>query len=140
MESRAWTEEAFSENLFVAEEDMDRYLIETPHTGSECLALIKQINAQGYLQNFDWGCEAGIHAGWAIIEAENEEQAHLAVPPLVRRRARITKLNKFDAIAIEHYEKQEAAAPLQNLLGESRTRVGVREAPTPSQRRQASCG
>ena len=47
---------------------MDRYLIETPHTGPECLVLIKLINAQGYLSNFDWGCEAGIHSGWAIIE------------------------------------------------------------------------
>ena len=30
---------------------MDRYLIETPFTGSECLDLIKLINAQGYLWN-----------------------------------------------------------------------------------------
>ena len=40
---------------------------------------------------------AGVHSGWAIIEAENEAQAHLAVPPLVRGQARVTKLNKFDA-------------------------------------------
>ena len=89
---------------------MDRYLIETPHTASECLDLIKLINAQGYLWNFDWGCEAGIHSGWAIIDAENEAQARLAVPPLVRSRARIVKLNKFDATTIKNYEKQQAAA------------------------------
>jgi hypothetical protein len=89
---------------------MDRYLIETPHTGSECLDLIKLINAQGYLWNFDWGCEDGIHSGWAIILADNGAQARLAVPPLVRSRARIIKLNKFDATTIEGYEKQEAVA------------------------------
>ena len=89
---------------------MDRYLIETPHTSSECLDLIKLINAQGYLWNFDWGCEAGIHSGWAIIDADNEQEARLAVPPLVRGRARIVKLNKFDATTIEEYEMQEAAA------------------------------
>ena len=89
---------------------MDRYLIETPHKGSECLDLLKLINAQGYLWNFDWGCEAGIHSGWAIINAENEAQARLAVPPLVRSRARIVKLNKFNAATIKVYEKQEAAA------------------------------
>jgi len=88
---------------------MDRYLIETPHTSSECLDLIKLINAQGYLWNFDWRCEAGIHSGWAIINAENEVQARLAVPPLVRSRARIIKLNKFDATTIEDHERQEAA-------------------------------
>ena len=32
------------------------------------------------------------------------------MPPLVRSRARIIKLNKFDATTIEDYEKQEAAA------------------------------
>jgi hypothetical protein len=89
---------------------MNRYLIETPHTGSECLDLVKLVNAQGYLWNFDWGCEVGIHSGWAIFEAEDEAQARLAVPPLVRSRARIVKLNKFDATTIEVHEKQQAAA------------------------------
>lgn len=92
---------------------MNRYLIETPHTGSECLVLIKELNAQGYLWNFDWGCEAGIHCGWAIIAAENEAQAQLAVPPLVRGRARVIRLNKFEGKNIEHYE-QEAAVPSQS--------------------------
>lgn len=74
---------------------MERYLIETPHTDENCLALIDELNAQGYLQHFDWGCRAGIHSGWAVIEAENEVQARLCVPPLVRGNARITQLNKF---------------------------------------------
>ena len=76
---------------------MDRYLIETPHREQDCLHLIQQVNAAGYLVHFDWGCMAGVHSGWAIIEAENEAQASLAVPPLVRGQARVTKLNKFDA-------------------------------------------
>ena len=96
---------------------MDRYLIETPHTASECLTLIKLINAQGYLWNFDWGCQAGTHNGWAIINAENEAQARLAVPPLVRSRARVTKLNKFDATTIKHYEKQEAVPTVSGACG-----------------------
>jgi hypothetical protein len=94
---------------------MDRYLIETPHTGQECLILVKQLNAQGFLWNFDWGCEAGIHSGWAIIEAESEAQARLVVPPLVRNRARIIKLNKFDATTVEYNEKQEAAATMKGV-------------------------
>ena len=89
---------------------MDRYLIETPHTGPECLGLIREINAQGYLWHFDWGCEAGFHCGWAIIQAESEAQARLAVPPLVRSRARVTKLNKFDAKTVEYYEQKVAAS------------------------------
>jgi hypothetical protein len=74
---------------------MDRFLIETPHTEQNCHLLIDQIQAMGYLYNFDWGCKAGIHCGWAIIEAESEEQAKLAVPPLVRGAARVIRLVKF---------------------------------------------
>jgi hypothetical protein len=62
---------------------MERYLIETPHTQQNCLDLLDQIDAQGYLFNFDWGCPAGVHTGWVVIEAENEAQARMAVPPLV---------------------------------------------------------
>jgi len=98
-------------NFSQKERTMDRYLIETPHTGEECLDLIKVLNAQGYLWHFDWGCKAGIHSGWAIIEAENQAQALLVVPPLVRSRARTVKLNKFDGSTIEDCEKQEAASP-----------------------------
>jgi hypothetical protein len=97
-------------NLSQKERNMDRYLIETPHTSEECLDLIKVLNAQGYLWNFDWGCKVGIHSGWAIIEAENDAQARLSVPPLVRTRARIVKLNKFDGGTIEDCEKQATAA------------------------------
>ena len=75
---------------------MDRYLIETPHTDSECRLLIEQIHAIGYLHYFDWGCKAGVHSGWAIIEAENEEIARLAVPSIVRDKARVIRLVKFE--------------------------------------------
>jgi hypothetical protein len=94
---------------------MDRYLIETPHAGRECLILVKQFIAQGCLWNFDWACETGIHSGWAIIEAESEAQARLAVPPLVRNRAQIVRPNKFDSTTVEHYEKQEAAATMKGV-------------------------
>jgi hypothetical protein len=76
---------------------MERFLIETPHTAEDCGALVEEVHAQGYLANFDWGCRAGVHTGWVIIEAESEAQARMAVPPLVRKQARITRLNKFDA-------------------------------------------
>ncbi len=74
---------------------MDRYLIESPHELKDCARLLQQLKAMGYLYNFDWGCKAGVHIGWAIIEAESEAQARLAVPPWVRSHARIVKLNKF---------------------------------------------
>jgi hypothetical protein len=80
---------------------MDRYLIETPHEAAECLMLFSQLRAMGYLYHFDWGCQAGVHSGWAIIEAVDDQPAYLAVPPLVRHKARVIKLNRFDP-AEEH--------------------------------------
>jgi hypothetical protein len=38
---------------------------------------------------------SGVHCGWATIEAENETEARLAVPPLVRGQARVVKVAKF---------------------------------------------
>jgi hypothetical protein len=86
---------------------MNRYLIETPHTAAECVELLDQILAMGYLHHFDWGCKAGVHSGWAIIEAENDGQARLAVPPLVREKARVVRLNKFDDEDVKSFHSNE---------------------------------
>ena len=80
---------------------MDRYLIETQHTQKDCLQMLDLLNAQGYLTHFDWGCKAGVHTGWAVIEAKNEAEALLVVPPLVRGQARVVKLNKFDSAMLD---------------------------------------
>jgi len=85
---------------------MNRYLIETPHTAENCQRLVKEIHALGYLHNFEWGCDSGIHSGWAIIEAESEAEARLAVPPLLRSRARVVKLSKFEVSDIESWHEQ----------------------------------
>ncbi len=74
---------------------MQRYLIETPHTEKDCQMLIDQVYAMGYLYHFDWGCPDGVHSGWAIIEAENEAQARLAVPSFIRSKARVVRLVKY---------------------------------------------
>ena len=84
---------------------MDRYLIETPHTANECKLLVGQVYAMGYLHHFEWGCPDGVHSGWAIIEAENEAEARLAVPSIVRNKAKVVKLTKFthDPSLVEHF-------------------------------------
>jgi hypothetical protein len=80
---------------------MDRYLIESPHELHDCARMLQQLLAMGYLYNFEWGCKAGVHTGWAIIEAENEAQARLAVPSLVRAQARVIRLNRFSPEEVE---------------------------------------
>lgn len=84
---------------------MDRFLIETPHRADDCLNVVELVHAQGYLTHFDWGCLSGVHTGWAVIEAGSEAEARLAVPPLVRDKARVVKVTKFDAATLAQMHK-----------------------------------
>ena len=74
---------------------MDRYLIESPHEAKECIAILKDALAAGFLTHFEWGCDENEHCGWAIIEAESAEQARLVVPPLMRPKAKVVRLRKY---------------------------------------------
>lgn len=84
---------------------MERFLIETPHTAKDCHLLVGQVYAMGYLYHFEWGCPDGVHSGWAIIEAEDEAQARLAVPPIVRNKARVVRLSKFSGDPSQEFAK-----------------------------------
>ncbi len=76
---------------------MARYLIESQHTAEECMQVMDAILIMGidFLDKFDFGCRDGIHAGWAIVEADSESAARKMVPAFVRSKARIFKVSKF---------------------------------------------
>lgn len=42
-------------------ESMDRFLVESPHKPGECKKIVKNVFAQGYLYNCDWGCTGEVH-------------------------------------------------------------------------------
>ncbi|MFQ5730097.1 MAG: hypothetical protein ACE5GN_07030 [Waddliaceae bacterium] len=52
------------------------YLIEIPHSKKECLMALDEIAKEGkvLLGEFYYGCKAGDHAGYAIVDAENESE------------------------------------------------------------------
>jgi hypothetical protein len=74
---------------------MNRYLVESTHTASDCHHVIEQFIFHGHVMNYEWGCYAGVHTGWAILESENESQALMTVPPHLRSKARAIQLTKF---------------------------------------------
>lgn len=74
---------------------MDRYMIILPHTEKDCITALKQIESIGMITHFDWGCMDHDHTGYVCLEAENKNEALLAVPSSVRMNARVIKLNKF---------------------------------------------
>jgi hypothetical protein len=80
---------------------MNRYLIESTHTPEDCHHVVEQFIYHGHIYNFEWGCESGVHASWAILESENESQALLSVPPHLRSKARAVRLNKFTPVEVQ---------------------------------------
>ncbi|HVO73155.1 MAG TPA: hypothetical protein VMT35_03965 [Ignavibacteriaceae bacterium] len=85
---------------------MDRYLIETTHTKEDCLHVLDLILAHGFITHYDWGCDDGVHTGWAIVEADSRSEALLSVPPLIRNKARAVKIRKFSPEIIQSFHKQ----------------------------------
>jgi hypothetical protein len=85
---------------------MNRYIIETSHSPEDCLHVLDNFVAYGHITHFEWGCEGGVCAGWAIIEAESEEEALLSVPSLVRNKTKVVKLSKFTPEKIQEFHEE----------------------------------
>ena len=92
--------------ISIKENKMDRYMVETNHNREDCLHVLDQFVAYGHITHFDWGCESGVCTGWAIIEAENEEQALFSVPVPIRNKARAVKLSKFSPELIQSFHEE----------------------------------
>jgi hypothetical protein len=73
---------------------MNRYLVESNHSEEDCHHAVEQFVYYGYIMNFDWGCNSGVHASWAIVEAEDEHEALLSVPSFLRPKARAVRLTR----------------------------------------------
>ncbi len=80
---------------------MKRFLVISNHTAEDCNRAIKETLAVGYLTHYDWGCKDGEHTGWAVLEAEDKEQAMLSVPTVLRGQARVVQLTKFAPEKVE---------------------------------------
>jgi len=77
---------------------MDRYIVTSSHTPEECNLAIKHFREYhaGFLTHFEWGCHDNDHNAYAIVEAENHEQAKISVPPFLRHKAKVVKLTSFN--------------------------------------------
>ena len=84
------------------------YLIESPHSKDECLQALDEVLARGprFLAQFDWGCMAGQHIGWATVEADSESEARSMVPTVVRSKARIVPVSKFTPEQIKSFHQK----------------------------------
>jgi hypothetical protein len=95
---------------------MEQFLIEIPHEEQNCLDLVRLLQARGHLTNFEWGCQDGVHTGWATISADTEAEARLVVPPRMHRQARVVRVSRRDATTIAQVHKNGPALPSPAML------------------------
>lgn len=78
---------------------MARYMIQSSHDPShaDCERIKQSIFRAGshFVTHAEWGCADGNHTAWLIVEAENDRDAWLVVPPAMRETATVTRLNRF---------------------------------------------
>ena len=76
---------------------MDRFMVISGHTAEDCRQAVQYFAEfyAGYITHFEWGCKDNDHNAYAIIEAENHEEARMSVPSLLRDKAKVVKLNYF---------------------------------------------
>lgn len=76
---------------------MARFLIEAEHVPEDCIAALETI--LGYsselLGRFDWGCNDGLHVGWAVLDAGDRAAVQRLLPLNMRGKARVVQLAKF---------------------------------------------
>jgi hypothetical protein len=84
-----------------------KYLIESPHTKEECLSALDETLAKGSsaLEAWTWGCKAGEHCGFAILEADSEASARNQVPRTVRAKARVHAVDTITPREIEQFHR-----------------------------------
>ena len=92
-----------------AKATMAEYMIIAPHTPEECLKVLDEQLAMGpqSLAKWEWGCMAGDHTGYAIVEAASDSAAAKMVPAEVQAKAKIVKLNKFTAEQIKSFHEKK---------------------------------
>jgi hypothetical protein len=87
---------------------MARFLIESPHTPEECLKALGEVLAKGadVLGKYDFGCMAGNHTGYALVDAPNESAAKALVPTFIQNKSRVVQVGKLTRDQIAGFHKK----------------------------------
>jgi hypothetical protein len=87
-----------------------KYMIETPHTKEECLQALDEQLAKGpeTLKTTFYGCKAGDHTGYALVDVRNEKEARELVPSFLIGKARIFEVDTFTPEMIKAFHTKAA--------------------------------
>jgi hypothetical protein len=90
---------------------MARYMIESPHKPEECAKALDEELAKGkdILDKFEFGCKAGDHTGYALVDADTRNDAlNKYVPNFIQEKARIVEVGKFTPEMIKSFHSKAA--------------------------------
>jgi hypothetical protein len=89
---------------------MARYIIESPHTKEECLRALDEELEKGkdILGKFDYGCKAGDHTAYAIVDANSKNDALKLVPTFLQNKARVVEVDKITPEMIRSFHTKAA--------------------------------
>jgi len=84
---------------------MSKYLIESPHTKEECLKALDDTLDKGpdVLAKYQFGCMAGDHRAWAIVDATDEKSARNLIPQSLQAKTKVVELHEFTPDQIRSY-------------------------------------
>ncbi len=87
-----------------------KYMIVSPHTPEECLRALDEQLAKGpeILKLFNYGCKAGDHTGYAIVDVKSERDARALVPGFLLNKARIIEVGVFTPEVIKSLHTKAA--------------------------------
>ena len=86
----------------------EKFQIVSTHTPENCLKVLDEVSAKTprLLGKFEWGCMAGDHTGYAVVEAKDEAAAR-AMLPAGMQDAKTVKLNKFTTEQIKSFHEKK---------------------------------
>jgi hypothetical protein len=87
-----------------------KYMIESPHTPEECLRALDEELAKGpeVLKKFSYGCNAGDHTAYAIVDVKDTKEARDLVPGFLLGKARIVEVNTLTPEQIKSFHTKAA--------------------------------
>jgi len=78
-------------------------------SAAECLKALDEMAGKGrkMLKDVRWGCMSGVHTGWAVVKAKDEQEVRDRIgSSYMQARARITEVGEFTPEAIESFHKK----------------------------------
>ena len=89
---------------------MASYQLESPHKDADCLRALDEISAgtrgPELLKKMQFGCMAGVHTGWAVVDADSEAAAKDLLPSFLRSSAKAVKVGQFTPEQIKGFHKK----------------------------------